>query len=137
MTSPISSTARAYVRARATEVMEYECRIERSGVPSAYDEDTLVYISASDPLLIYEGPCRIWELGSATPIQVGDSEVYQQATNFSIPWDTEAVIQRYDQVTITSAVVDDQMVGERFEIQSIAKGGELRATRRFVVSGVM
>lgn len=134
---PISAYARRWVRNRATDVMEYTCRIERSGAPSSYDEDSLVYTPNGVSEVIYEGPCRIWELSSASAIMVGEAEVYQQATQMSIPWDTQATIKRYDQVVVLTAPTDSQMVGERFEIQTVAKAGELRATRRFEISGVM
>jgi len=135
--SPITGYARRYVRSRATAVMEYTCQIYRGAKPDAYDEDTLIYTVGGVKELIYDGICRIWELSSASSIVVGDTDVYQQATNLSIPWDEPAIIRRYDEVVITSAPQDSQMVGERFEIQTVAKAGELRATRRFEVTGVM
>ena len=69
-------------------------------------------------------------------VVVGDTDVYTQATNLSIPWDTPAVIMRYDEVEIMTAPQDSQMVGERFEIATTAKAGELRATRRFEVTSM-
>ena len=137
MTSPISAYARKWVRARATGVMECECRITRGQRPEGYDEDTLVYTPAGLAEVIYEGKCRIWELSGAASIMVGDSDIYQQTTQLSIPWDTAAVIQRYDEVVITKAPQDSQELGKRYEIQTVAKGGELRATRRFEVTGLM
>ena len=86
--------------------------------------------------VIYEGPCRIWEVSGAAAIVVGDTDVYQVSTNLSIPWDTQAIVKRYDQVTVLTAPQDSQMVGKRFEIQTVAKAGELRATRRFEVTGL-
>jgi hypothetical protein len=137
VTSPISAEARRYVRARATEVMEYTCQIYRGSTPEGYDESTLVYTAGGLADLIYEGPCRIWEVAGASAVVLGDTEVYQQPTQMSIPWDESVIIRRYDEVLITEAPEDSQMVGERFEIQSIAKGGELRATRKFQVVSVM
>ena len=137
MTSPISAEARQWVRNRATEVMEYTCRIERSGVPEGYDEDTLVYTAEGVATVIYEGPCRIWEVSNASSVVVGDTDLYQMTTNLSIPWDSPEVVKRYDQVTILTAPQDSQMVGKRYEVQTIAKAGELRATRRFEVTGIM
>jgi hypothetical protein len=58
-------------------------------------------------------------------------------TNLSIPWDVPEIIKRYDEVTILTAPQDSQMVGKRYEIQTVAKAGELRATRRFEVTGLM
>jgi hypothetical protein len=137
MTSPISAEARQYVRARATEVMEYTCRITRGSRPEGYDEDTLVYTPEGLADVIYEGVCRIWELSGASMLMVGDADIYQQATQLSIPWDSPEVILRYDEVVILTAPQDSQVVGKRYEIQTVAKAGELRATRRFEVTGLM
>lgn len=137
MTSPISAYARKWVRARATGVMEYTCRITRGGVPEGYDENTLVYTPAGVADVVYEGVCRIWEVASAASVVVGDVDVYQQSTQLSIPWDSPEVVKRYDEVEILTAPQDSQMVGKRYEIQTVAKAGELRATRRFEVTGVM
>jgi hypothetical protein len=117
--------------------MEYTCRITRSGVPEGYDEDTLIFTPSGVAELVYEGPCRIWEVAGAASVTVGDTDVYQQSTQLSIPWDAPEEIHRYDEVTIISAPTDSQMVGERFEIQTIAKAGELRASRRFEITGIM
>lgn len=137
MTSPISAEARQYVRSRATEVMEYTCRITRSSTPEGYDEDTLVYTPEGLAEVLYEGICRIWEVANASSIMVGDVDIYQTNTNLSIPWDTAAIIGRYDEVIILTAPQDSQMVGKRYEIQTVAKAGELRATRRFEVTGLL
>jgi Family of unknown function (DUF6093) len=135
--SPISAYARSWVRNRATEVMQYTCQITRSGPPGGHDEDTLIYTPAGLAQVIYEGRCRIWEVANASSVVVGDTDIYQMTTNLSIPWDTPAVVKRYDEVTILTAPQDSQMVGKRYEIQTVAKAGELRATRRFEVTGVM
>lgn len=137
MSSPITAWARQYVRSRATEVMEYTCRITRQERVEGYDEDTLVYTPEGLAEVIYEGRCRIWELANANAVVVGDTEIYQQTTNLSIPWDTPDLIRRYDEVVILTAPQDSQVVGKRYEIQTVAKAGELRATRRFEVTGVM
>jgi len=137
LTNPISAYARSWVRSRATGVMEYTCRIERKPRPQGYDEDTLVFTAEEPPEVIYEGRCRIWEVAGAASITVGDTDIYQQSTQLSIPWDETPLIHRYDEVTILTAPTDSQMVGKRYEIQTIAKAGELRATRRFEVTGVM
>jgi hypothetical protein len=137
VTSPITAQSRQYVRARATAVMEYTCQIVRGEVPEAYDEETLVYTAAGLGEVVYEGPCRIWEVANANSLMVADADIYQMTTNLSIPWDTPEIIKRYDEVTILTAPQDSQMVGKRYEIQTVAKAGELRATRRFEVTGIM
>jgi hypothetical protein len=136
MTSPISAEARRYVRTRATEVMEYTCQVTRGHAPEGYDEDTLIYTPAGLAEVIYEGICRIWEVTNANSVVVGDMDVYQVNTNLSIPWDSMVIIKRFDEVEILTAPQDSLMVGKRFEIQSGAKAGELRATRRYEVTGL-
>jgi hypothetical protein len=137
VTSPISAEARKYVRSRATAVMECTCRITRGSRPEGYDEDTLVFTPEGLAELVYEGVCRIWEVQGASSVVVGDTDVYQVSTNLSIPWDSPEIVQRYDEVTVLTAPQDSQMVGKRYEITTVAKAGELRATRRFEVTGLM
>jgi len=135
--TPISAEAKRFVRHRATDVMDNTCQIYRGSTPDGYDEDTLVFTPEGPRELVYEGPCRIWEIAGAASVVVGDAEIYQQSTQLSIPWDEPAIIRRYDEVVVTSAPEDSQMNGKRYEIQTVAKAGELRATRRFEVTGIM
>jgi hypothetical protein len=136
-TNPISDHAIAYVRGQATAVMTTTCQIFSREVPEAYDEETLVYTAAGLAQMVYEGVCRIWEVANSSSVIVGDTDVYQQTTNLSIPWDTTAVIKRYDEVIIVDEPNDPQMAGRRYEIQTVAKAGAMRATRRFEVTGIM
>lgn len=136
MASPITAWARSYVRTRATQVMEFDCRIERLEKPEAYDENTLE-MSPAQRQVVYTGKCRVWELTGSSTVLVGETDVYLQPTQLSIPWNTTAIIKRGDEAEITGAPQDSQMVGKRFEIQNVAKAGELRATRRFEVISVM
>ena len=132
MTSPVSARARNYVRSRVENFQEYTCRIERVSKPS-YDEETLHSIPGAREVL-YEGPCRLWAISGGGTIVVGDNDVSQQDTMLSIPWDETAIIKRHDEVKILTANTDSQVVGLRFEVQTIEKAGELRATRRFAVT---
>lgn len=132
MTSPVTARAREYVRSRIERFQEYECRIERVAAPT-YDETTLRAVGGSRDTL-YEGPCRLWAVSGSSLVMVTENDFSQQDTMLSIPWDVDAVIKRHDEVKIISANTDSQVVGLRFEIQSIEKAGELRATRRFQVT---
>lgn len=132
MTSPISSYARDYVRRTATNIMEYSCRIERVR-QGEYDKDSLVHTSGSRAV-VYEGICRIWEISATAAIALGDTDLDIQTTQLSTPWDS-AIAQKNDEVLITDAPAwDEEMTGKRFQIQSSAKTGELRATRRYTVT---
>jgi hypothetical protein len=132
MASPISPLARKYVRSRATAVMEYTCLIERVQKPS-YDNTTLVAAPGSRETL-YEGICRIWEVSGASTVLVGENDITYQSTQLSIPWDTSTVVRKGDEGVILTAPADSQMVGKRFQIDTVAKAGELRATRRFSIT---
>jgi hypothetical protein len=127
----------SYVRGQATAVMTSTCRITRGSRPEGYDEDTLVYTPEGIAEVVYEGKCRIWEVSGAGAVVVGDTDIYQQTTNLSIPWDEPAVIRRYDEVLILTDNLDPQLVGKRYEIQTVAKAGAMRPTRRFEVTGLM
>jgi hypothetical protein len=131
MVSPISPRAVAYVRKRATAVMQYTCRIERIQPPT-YNTTSLLGTPGSRTT-IYEGVCRVWETSGGSPVQVTETEVIVQNTNLSIPWDVNVVPQKHDEVLITASPTDTLMVGKRFQIESSAKFGEMRATRRFNV----
>lgn len=131
----ISKRARAYVRRRATVGMFTTCQIERVSEGNWNSNTNLVMAGARS--IVYEGPCRIWEVsGGSSFVVADDEETLLQTTNLSIPWDVDPVPERNDEVVVLSSLVDDQMVGKRYRILSSAKAGDLRATRRFVVQGV-
>lgn len=131
----ISSYARSYVRSRATNVMGYECKVERV-TQGSHDETTLIYSPGSRTTL-YEGVCRVWELSGASVVGLGDTDADLDiaSTQISLPWDSP-LLKKDDEIVIISAVTDDTMVGKRFQVQSGAKAGELRATRRYAVMAI-
>ena len=133
MSYPISELAKAFVRQRATDVMAYTCRIERVHKPS-FDQASGTAVPGSR-VTIYEGKCRIWEVTGGAPVVIADDEITMQSTQLSIPWDTPQVPKRDDEVEILTSPEDHTLVGKRFVIDSNAKAGELRATRRFAVRG--
>lgn len=129
----ISQAAIDFMRSRATEVMSYQCKIERVQLPS-FDESTGKATSGGR-ITVYIGPCRIWEVSGGGPIMIGEDDIVMQNTQLSIPWGVDPVPKRDDEVEITSSHSDTEIVGKRFVIDSSAKAGELRATRRFSVRG--
>lgn len=131
MKYPISSRAKKYVRDRATAVMAYTCKIERV-VPPTYDNTTLI-ASPGSRTLIYEGICRLWEVSGGSAVVLGDADLIVQTTNLSIPWNVPVLPRRNDEVLITDAEDDPFVIGKRYQIQTAAKAGEMRATRRFEV----
>ena len=134
MNRGISNRARAYIRSRAEVNFTYTCTIERVGAGS-FDENDSVYTAGTNTTL-YSGPCRIWEVAGSSGIPVNGEEIILQSTKLSIPWDEGVGIKRDDEVKITAASYDPALVGKRFRITDVDKGGDLRATRRFSIQGV-
>ena len=129
----ISARALAYARSRAETTMNATCRIER--VSKATFNQSTGRATAGTRTSVYEGPCRIWEITSQQPIMVGEEDIQMPTTQLSLPWDVSPLPQRKDQMEITAHPTDPEMVGQRFEIQSSVKAGDMRATRRFVMLG--
>jgi len=130
----ISSRARDYIRRRASYTMEATCRIERV-LPPVFDQ-TSGRATSGSRTTIYEGKCRIWEVNAGSGVvNIGDDDILMPTTQLSLPWDIDPIPDRKDQVLITDHDSDSSMIGQRFEIQSHVKAGDLRATRRFTVLG--
>lgn len=128
----VSQRALDYVRSRATGVMQAQCKIVRVTGPS-FDQAT-GRATTGTRSTIYQGRCRVWEVvGGGTPMLIGEEEVEVDNTQLSLPFDVNPVPKRYDQVEITAHATDPSMVGKRFEINSGAMAGDLRATRRFSI----
>ena len=134
MNRGISNRARAYIRSHAEVNMTYECRIERISAGD-FDENDSIY-TAGETVELYEGPCRIWEVSGASGIPINGEEIILQSTRLSIPWNEGVGIKRDDEVKITAATYDPALVGKRFRILDVDKGGDLRATRRFTIQGI-
>lgn len=131
---PISELAWSYVRNQATELMSYTCRIERVNQPTF--NQTLGTAIPGGRTIIYEGPCRLWEVTGGSSVTIAEDDVVMNSTQLSIPWDSFPVPKRNDEVQVLSSRTDQYLVGRRFVIDSSAKAGELRATRRFTVRGM-
>lgn len=134
MTRGISTRARAYIRSRADANLTYECVIQRVGV-AAFNTGSSLY-TAGAPSQIYEGPCRIWEITGGSVLDVNSEQIVVQQTKLSIPWNEGVGIKRDDEVKIITAPHDSMIVGKRFRIMDVDKGGDLRATRRFTVQSI-
>ena len=129
----VSSLARSYVRTRAEMVMSYECRVER--VAKGAIGDDLRYTSGTHTTL-YEGKFRLWEITGATGLNVGGQDLMLESTQASFPYDSP-LFRKDDEIVITAAPAQDLLLlGNRYQIQTKAKAGELRATRRYTVTSV-
>lgn len=130
----ITARARAYVRRRATQHMLYTVRVERVTPPS-FDEVSL-HATAGSRTTVYEGVGRVWEITGSTTINIGEADLDIQSTQLSLPWNAP-LLKKNDEVLVTVAPTDAAMVGKRYQIQSSAKAGDLRATRRYAISAVL
>jgi hypothetical protein len=130
------ATARDYVRSRVTnEFLNYQVRVERVTRP-LYDETNLVAIPGTRAT-IYQGPGRIWEITGASTVVVSENDMLMENTQLSLPWDLDSLPQRYDEVVVIEVPPQDStLLGKRFQIQTAAKAGELRPTRRYTITAV-
>lgn len=129
-----------FVQRMATAQMLQTCKIERLKNPT-YANDTLVASPGSrtqiypDPNAVppMPGKCRIWVQQNPSQIMLGETEFVAYSTILSLPWDTAAVVKLHDEVEMLTSPTDSQWVGARFRIQSAKFGGQIRATRSFVL----
>lgn len=121
------------VRQMATAQMLQSCKVERVAKPTY---DTTLTASAGSRTPIYSGICRIWEQKSPSMIQITNTDFLAYQTVLSLPWDTPASVRLLDEVEITASPTDDSWVGARFRIQTLMQGGQMRATRSFVVERI-
>lgn len=134
MSKYVSDFALDMVREYATENMGYTVLIERVTKPT-FDQSSGTAVPGSRTT-IYSGPGRIWEISGASIVTVGsEDEISMQSVQLTIPWGTTPVPRKWDEVTVIDAARDDYLIGKRFVIDSSAKAGELRATRRFSIRG--
>lgn len=129
----ITGRARTYVRTRAAREMSYVVVAERVTRPD-YDTDSLAGIPGTRETL-FESSARIWEITGGTSINIGESDLDIQSVQISMPWDTE-LLKKNDEIRVVEAPLDSVMVGKRYQVQSSAKAGDLRATRRYSVMAV-
>lgn len=125
----ISPRARNYIRNRASDLLGDWCIIRRVQ-EAVLDPDTNEY-STPEGELIYEGPCRLWESSAAMSVSLGDEETGISQTYLSLPWDIDPVPEMNDVAVLTSSIGDNTIEGVTVVLGKPARGGNLRATRRF------
>ena len=114
--------------------MSYDCRVERVNKPQ-YDETTLAATPGGRTTL-YTGVCRVWEVSGGSVTVIGEVDIAMSTTNISFQHNAP-IFKMMDEIIITNAPDQDTALeGKRFQIQSKAMAGELRATRRYVVKAV-
>lgn len=134
MRNGLTSRGTRLVQSMATSQMLQTCAVERVVLPG-YNPTTLV-AQAGSRTTIYTGKCRIWEQENPSQLQITETDFLAYTTVLSLPWDTSGVVKLHDEVEITASPTDSQWVGARFRIQSLKQGGQIRATRSFVVERI-
>lgn len=126
----ISRFAQRYVELRATELLTDQCLVYRTGEPSI-DHETNEY-RYPEPIVIYEGPCRLWESPASLAMNLNDEQVQLTTPYISFPWDIDPIPEMEDVVKVTESR-DSDIVGRTFTLGAPSRGGNLRGSRRFVV----
>lgn len=126
----ISPYAQTYIRARAEDLLTDTCRIT-SVTEAILNRFTNEYSNPSG-LVIYEGPCRLWEIATSMTVTVGEEQLGIGTTMLSLPWDIDPVPQPTHLVEILTSQ-DQDLIGRTGVLGKPARGGNLRATRKFVL----
>lgn len=143
MRSGLTARGTRMVQRMAAAQMLQECKIERVQNPT-YSNTNLVAVPGSR-IQVYpdanavpaaRGTCRIWEQENPSMVMLGESEFTAYSTVLSLPWNTTANVKVHDEVEITISPTDPTWVGARFRIQSVKQGGQIRATRSFVLERI-
>lgn len=131
MRSGITKRGTRLVQNLATAQMFQTCAIERLAA-ATYDTDTLVAVPGTRST-IYTGRCRVWEQENPSAVSMVGTDFLSYQTILSLPWDTSAEVRLMDEMELTGSPTDALWVGARFRVQNAKFGGNLRATRSFVL----
>lgn len=103
-------------RAAAESLMLDECDIERPGTPQL-DENTGLLAAPADP--VYSGPCKFQAtLANASTPEAGEHQFTVQDLRLDLPVSAGPVAVG-DVVTVSSAVMDSQLVGRQYRITEL------------------
>jgi hypothetical protein len=125
----ISPFARTYVRIRTADRMTDECQIYTPG-PPVLDKATGKTTRGAGTVK-YQGVCRVFEQQAGAIVYIGDQQVTTTVSYLTIPFD--APLPETDDVVVITKSDDPDLVGRTVSIQSMVRGGGLRASRRFQV----
>lgn len=95
------------------------------------DEETNEY-SQPEGDLIYVGPCRVWEADAGMSVTLGGEDIHVANTYISLPWDIDPIPEMED-IALMVDSDDVDVVGRTYTLGAPARGGNLRATRKFLV----
>lgn len=128
-TARISKYAQRYIRSRASDLLTDTCRVTRNRVYDLDENNTYRPMAGE---VIYEGPCRLWELNTGMAVSVGEESMAITNTMLSFPWDIDPIPLLEDFVEMLTSP-DPATMGKSFVLGEPAKGGNLRGTRRYAV----
>ena len=104
------------------------CTIRRENTSDTTDPVTGVGTTTYST--IYAGKCRVQQQAAiARPHDVGEDKIWLVRFDLQLPVATSAGLQVGDQVTITAAVNDPDLVNRVFTVNELAHKSELTARR--------
>lgn len=127
--SPFSQT---FLQDHATDLMTSSCRVYTPNLGVGTYDRVTGRVTAGDPVIKYEGPCRIWEVPGGQQIIVGDEEITVTQTYLSLPYWITPLPENDDIIQVIESD-DPDLVGRTLSVVSTVRGGGLRASRRFQV----
>lgn len=125
----ISPVAAAYIRKRATALMNDACIVYNPDDPVL--DDTTGTVTTPYTEAKYEGPCRYWEVPAGQVMRVGEENIVLAQSYLSLPWDAP-IPESSDTIEITQSE-DPSLIGTTVTVVSTVRGGELRGSRRMLV----
>lgn len=133
---PRSITPRAKAYARRAAEAQFDCAvvIRRKATP-VFDDQSGTYSPVST--LVYEGKARIYSVDEAGLTPLGEGMYAMRSTFASIPWDTDPVPHNDDTLEVVGSPGDADLVGRSFRIVGVDGGGQMRATRRLHLTGLV
>jgi hypothetical protein len=132
MPRPISAWSKRYIK-RASEIhMTSEIKIVRPAAIPAPDLDGVITAPTENDV-IYQGKARIYEVNPAGGTNVGEIELANRSTNFSIPWNS-SVPDIDDIIEVDGCPEDADLIGRSFRITGVSGGGQTMAVRRISAS---
>lgn len=119
-------------QAKAEAGMADACTIRRENTSDTTDPVTGV--GTTTYATLYTGKCRVQQQAViARPHDVGEDKVWLVRFDLQLPVATSAGLQVGDQVTITAAVNDPDLIGRVFAVNELAHKSEPTARRVGVI----
>lgn len=128
--------SRALVLARGQRAAEASmadaCTIQRAS--GSGTTDPVTGVPSQSYTTLYSGKCRVQQQAAiARPHDVGEDKLWLVRFDLQLPVATSAGLEVGDQVTITAAVNDPDLVGRVFKVNELAHKSEPTSRRVGIV----